>query len=141
MIENWAAPVRLLTSAYGGFGKNDIVVVQFKTGSIPSGSNLLKITGAEYQWPPTQRVAALSDKPCDFVGLRDPVTFQPYWGATNNNTTTVTVPFTIDNPANLGFYPILHVDTVYFLNIKIAAEEGCATTCDIFVELVKYNNP
>ena len=134
---NWAAPVRMLTSAYGGFGANDIVVLTFTTGNTPSTINLLKVAGAEYQGPPTQRNAAISDKPCDFTGG----SLASYWGSTTSNTTSVTFPFTVDNPNNAGgFYPILHVNTQYFVNVKMAPSSGCVGSCDMFFELIRYNN-
>jgi len=132
LVENWASPIRLLTS----FGANDIVVVQFTTGNSASSGNLLKITGAEYSGPPTQRVATLSDKPCDFGGGA----LSGYWGSNTGPSTSVTVPFTIDNPNNFGFYPILHVNTTYYLNVKMAPAAGCIGDCSMFFELIKYNN-
>lgn len=133
---NWAAPVRMLTSAFGGFGASDIVVVQFTTGDSASTGNLLKITGAEYQGPPIQRTAALSDIPCDFTGG----SLKAWWGSTTTGSTSVTVPFTIENPNNYGYYPILQRNTTYYLNVKQAPSSGCTASCDMFFELIKYNN-
>src|SRR4051812_40995932 len=39
MKANWAAPTRMLTASYGGFGVNDIVVYEFTTGNGPSQTN------------------------------------------------------------------------------------------------------
>jgi hypothetical protein len=133
LVENWATPVALLTYGAGGFGPDDIVVVQFTTGNFPSGSNLLSIAGAEYGDPPTNRIAAMSDKPCDFVGL-------PFFGAKTGPSTSVTVPFTIDNPNNYGTYPILHVNTTYYLNVRMPADSGCAGSCNMLFNLNKNGN-
>jgi hypothetical protein len=126
----WINPPRTLT---GFFGQNDIVVVKFTTGPSPSSGNLPKIAGAEFQGPPTQRTAALSATACDFNGL-------PYPGAVVPNSTSVTVNFTVDNPNNFGYYPILHTNTTYYFNVKNVAGQ-CSGNCSMAFDLIKYNNP
>ncbi len=136
LVENWANPVRLKTADYGGFGPNDIIVVQITTGSATSGSNLLRISGAEWQDAPYNRIAALSDMACDFTGN----SLAQYWGTTSTNSTSVTVPFTVNNPNNFGFYPILNTNKTYYLNIKMAPNSGCTSTCNMFIDLSKFGN-
>jgi len=110
-------------------------VVQFTTGNFDSGSNLLKMAGAEWQDPPTQRTAALSNLPCDFTGG----SLSSYFATTTTGSTTVTIPFTVNNPNNFGFYPILQKNTTYYLNVKQAPSSGCVS-CNMFIELIKYGN-
>lgn len=134
MVENWANPVRLYTQDYGGFNSNDILVVQFTTGNGQSQTgNLPRLAGAEWQSGAADRVWALSATPCSFTPL-------PYFAASGTSS-AVTVPFTVINPNNFGYYPILQGNTTYYLNIKNAAGSGCTSTCNMFMDLVKNGTP
>ncbi len=130
---NWSNPQRLYTANIGaGFGPNDVAVVVFTTGSVPSpSSSLARIVAAEYQTGPSTRQATLSDKPCDFGT-------QAFAGATTSGT-TVSVPFTVNDPNNYGYYPILNLNTTYYFNIRNAPDPSCAGTgnCNIAVDLQK----
>jgi hypothetical protein len=130
---NWANPARMYTSSVSGFGPNDIVVVAFTTGSVASPNNSLpRLVAAEYQSPPSTRIANLSATPCDFGA-------QLTQGATTSGT-TVTVPFTVANSNNYGYYPILNTNTTYYLNIKNAPSSSCTSSggdCDMAIDLNK----
>ncbi len=133
MNMNWANPARLFTSSYGAFGPNDVIVVVFTTGNVASPNNSLpRLVAAEYQSPPSTRIAVLSTTACDFSA-------QLTQGATTSGT-TVTVPFTVANSNNYGFYPILNTNTTYYLNIKNAPSSSCTSSggdCDMAVDLNK----
>ncbi len=132
LVENWANPQRMFS---GPFGENDIMVVQFTTGSQQSLPNtLIRLAAAEYQGPPTLRTAALSDKPCDLGGL-------PFAGAFITNQTTVTFNFTIDVsfPPFPGFYPVLKRNTTYYMNLRNVPGQ-CSGDCSMAVDLVKNGN-
>jgi hypothetical protein len=92
----------------------DIICVEFKTGSKTSNqlTGLPRISGSEYQSPPRTRIAVLSKTPGDFGP-------QTMAGASSNGT-TVSVPFTVSDPNNWGYYPILDPSTTYYLNVKSA---------------------
>lgn len=124
---NWANPTRMYTKDVGGFGPNDITVVQFTTGNgVSQSNNLPKIGGGEWQDPPTPRYAVLSSTPCDFGP-------QPMPGATQSGY-TVTVPFALGGGYNYGYYPALLNNTTYYLNVK---NGSCAGSCNMFFELSK----
>lgn len=128
---NSGSDQRLFTSTEGAFGPNDAVVVEFTPGSIPTpNNNLARISAGEYGTNPSTRIATLSATPCDWSA-------QSTYGASSSGT-SVTVPFTVANPNNYGYYPILNSNTAYFFNIKNDANSGCTASgaCDIFVELV-----
>lgn len=129
---NWANPTRLYSSSAGSFGPNDVVVVAFTTGSAASANNNLpRLVAAEYQSSPSTRIAVLSDKPCDFNA-------QVTAGATTSGT-TVTIPFTVANQNNYGYYPILDLNKTYYMNIKNAPSSSCTASgvCDIAIDLSK----
>ncbi len=137
LVENWAAPARLFTRDYGGFGADDIVVVQITTGTQASTGNTLRIAAAEWQDPGSQRIAALSDKPCDFVGL-------PGLGSTVPGNLSPTINFTVVTPYAPfpGYYPILGIpNKTYYFNIKNTPGQCNTPTCNIAVDLVKNGNP
>ena len=97
----------------GPIDSTAIICVQFTTGPSPSAANNLPhIVGAEYQAPPRTRIAVLSATPGDFGP-------QPMAGASSNGN-TVQVPFTVANPNNFGYYPVLEPNTTYYLNVKSA---------------------
>lgn len=134
MVVDWNNPTRLLTVNYGGFNANDIVVYQFTTGGGSSiDNNLPRVAGAEYSAGAANRIAAMSDKPCDFVGL-------PFFAATVTSS-AITIPFTVNNPNNYGFYPILNNHSTYFINVKNAPDSGCVTACNMFFDLSRNGSP
>lgn len=128
---DWTSPQRVLPSSYGGgMGQNDALIISFTTGSVSSVDNMLpRISSSEYQGPPTNRQAVLSSTPCDFGT-------QPTQGASTSGT-TVTVPFTVDNPNNYGYYPILKKNTKYYYNIKNVADSCPSGNCPLAVDLSK----
>lgn len=127
---DWQDATRLYTKDYGGFGSNDALVVSFTTGSVSSGGSLPRIASAEYNSPPSGRIAYLSSKPCDF-------TPQTAFGA-NMNGNSITAVFALGTGSGFGYYPVLELNTTYYLNIKNAASSTCAGgSCDMFVDLVK----
>ena len=129
---DWSNPQRLYTSSVGGFGPNDAVVVVFTTGNVSSpDNNLARVVAGEWQTGPSTRSATLSDTPCDFGP-------QAFPGAVTSGT-TVTVPFTVNNPNNYGYYPILQLQKTYYFNIQNAPNPSCANTgnCNIAVDLTK----
>lgn len=129
---NWTNPVRLFTSSQGGMGPNDAVIISFTTGNVQSPSNNLPhIVGSEFTSPPSQRIAVLSAQPCDFSA-------QEWQGATTAGP-TVQIPFTVNNPNNFGYYPILKLNTTYYFNVKNQPSPSCAGggDCDMAFDLVK----
>jgi hypothetical protein len=110
MVMSWQTPTRLYTSNAGGFAKNGAVVVAFTTGSVSSTTSLPRIAAAEYQSPPSSRIATLSSKPCDFGP-------QPTPGAAGEGN-SVTMVFALGTGSGYGYYPVLQLNTTYFLNMK-----------------------
>lgn len=132
MAMNWANPERMYTAQNGGFGQNDALVVTFTTGSATSAQNSLpRVVAAEYQSSPSTRIAVLSATPCDWSA-------QDTQGATTSGT-TVTIPFTVNNSFNYAYYPILKLNTTYYLNLKNAPSSSCTDSgvCDVAVDLNK----
>lgn len=132
MAMDWANPTRLYTSQNGNFGPNDALVVTFTTGNGTSAQNSLpRIVVAEYQSSPSTRIAVLSATPCDWSA-------QDTQGATTSGT-TVTIPFTVNNSFNYAYYPILKLNTTYYLNLKNAPSSSCTASgaCDVAVDLNK----
>lgn len=126
----WRNTQRLYTQSYGGFGQNDVIVAEFTTGSTSTpDNNLSRVAAAEYAAGTYTREAVLSKTPCDFSA-------QQFQGASTSNT-SVTVPFTVNNPKNFGYYPILELNTTYYYNIKNAANSGCTAlaSCDMAIDL------
>jgi hypothetical protein len=127
--------VRVFTKDHGGFGPNDAVVFRFTTTAGPSiTNNLPRIVGAEWIDPLYVRTAVLSEKSCDW----NP---QQYAGSTTTGT-SLTMPFTVNNASNGGFYPILKSNTTYYLNVKNQPNNGCvAAHCDMFFDMYNANTP
>lgn len=125
----WVSPVRQYS---GAFHVNDIIVVRFTTGNIDSAdNNLPRVTGSEWQSPPSGRISTLSSKACDF-GV------QQFLGAQSAGN-SIQVPFAIGLGSNFGYYPILQKNTTYYWNIKNAANQSCSAQniCDMQFELLK----
>ena len=53
----------------------------------------------------------------------------------------LTIPFTVNNSNNWGYYPILRNNTTYYLNVKLSPGSGCTTSCDMFFDLSKNGTP
>lgn len=125
--QNWANPQTMLS---GGFGPNDIFIVQFTTG--PNvGLSYGNINAAEYQSQPSTRVATLSTKACDFT---------PSLGAGSTSTSnTVTVNFTVGPNGSGGYYPALLPNTTYFWNVKNLPNSTCGSSgvCNVFSQMHK----
>lgn len=127
---DWQAPQRRYTSAYGGFGPNDVVVVRFTTGSVASGASLPRLGAAEYNGSPYERIATLSDKPCDFGP-------QATAGARIEGK-SITASFALGTGAYAwNYYPVLMNNSTYYLNMKNAPNSGCSGACDMFIDLTK----
>lgn len=125
---NWASPLRLYTDH---FGANDAVVVRFTTGNVSSVGSLPRVAGAEFNSPPSSRIAKLSALPCDFGN-------QAAAGA-NIEGNSVTAIFAIGTGSGFGYYPVLSTNTTYYLNVRNSANSSCAGTgeCSMFWDLIK----
>lgn len=113
---------------------DDIVVATFTTGGVITENSIPNIQGAEIggSGPPSTRLAALSDKPCDFTEING-------WFSRGNS---FTIPFGIGKNPFPVFYPSLPVlkpNTKYYLSIRNEPNTSCraAGVCDIFVFLNK----
>lgn len=125
---NWATPTRM----YSSMGASTAVVVRFTTGSVSSTTSLPRVAGAEYNSPPSTRIARLSTTPCDF-------STQPVAGA-NMEGNSITSVFAISPGSGFNYYPVLRTNTTYYLNVKNADDPTCASgpgVCDMFWDLIK----
>lgn len=130
---DWNAPQRkwspTMTNGVN-FLRPDVMVVRFTTGSVSTTGSLVTVSGAEYNSPPSWRIATLSATPCDFGP-------QPAMGA-NITGNSVTAKFALGTGTGFGYYPVLPLNTVHYLNIKNDELPTCAATlCDMFVDLLK----
>jgi hypothetical protein len=127
--------VRVFTKDHGGFGPNDAIVLRFTTTSGPSiTNNLPRIVGAEWIDPLYVRTGVLSPSACDFGPQQYPL------GVVTG--TSLSMPFTVNNPQNGGLYPILKPNKTYYFNVKNNAGSGCvAAHCDMFFDLYNANTP
>lgn len=123
----WPTPSRL----YQTMGADDAIVIQFTTGSTSSSGSLPRIAAGEYGSPPSPRLATLSPKQCDFGP-------QPTVGAAGEGN-SVTMVFALGTGSGFGYYPVLALNTTYYLNVKNSPSSTCRTngSCDMFVDLVK----
>lgn len=127
---NWASPVRVFT---GHMGPNDMVLVQFTTGNVPTTTSLVTVSGAEWNSPPSSRVATLTTTPCNFSTQSPP-------GANIGPSTSVTSKFAITPGTGYSYYPILNTNTTYYLNVKNVVSPTCAAgvgECGMFFDLLK----
>jgi hypothetical protein len=131
IVMDWNNPTRMLTRNFGGFNANDVIVVQFTTGSLSTTNNLPHITAVEYGSSPSSRQGVLSATPCDFSP-------QPVIGATSYGN-TITSLFAIGSGTGFGYYPVLQPNTTYYVNIKNMPNPNCASNanCDMSVDLIK----
>jgi len=132
MTMDWNNPSRLYTKDFGGMGPNDAVVVTFTTGSATSPTNNLpRFVAAEWQSQPSTRIAVMSPKPCDWGAQA--------WTGGSTSGATVTIPFTVGNPSNYGYYMIVPTNTTYYFNVKNDSSPSCASNgvCDLAVDLNK----
>lgn len=123
LVENWASPTRM----YGNFGTNDIVVVQFTTGSLTAPGKGGGIEGIEFGSSPTVRVASLSATPCDFSTALETQSSQ-----------TVILQYMVGGTSLPGI-PALQPSTTYYANIKNAPNPACAKTgvCNMAIDFTK----
>lgn len=133
LTPNWANPVRLYTGVGGvpTFGPNDALVIQFTTGNVSTTTSLVRVASAEYNSPPSARVAKLSATPCDFNAQSAP-------GA-NMQGNSITASFAITPGTGYSYYPVLNRNTTYYVNLKNDTSPTCASggICDVFVDLLK----
>lgn len=126
---NWGSPVRLYT---GHMGANDIVLVTFTTGNTSTTNSLGRVAGAEYNSPPSGRIATLSANPCDFTTQAAP-------GA-NMQGNSITASFAITPGSGFGYYPVLSKNHLYYLNIKNSPNSTCVNAavpeCGMFFDLL-----
>jgi hypothetical protein len=133
---DWNAPGRYLTADAGGFAPTDVLVVRFKTGSVPFTSAYARFSGAEYSSSPSARQVTLSPTPCDF-------TAQPSRGAYNLSATgsnSITFYFSVGTTeSSANYYPQLEVNKYYYLNIRNVPGSTCFGTggCDMFIDFSK----
>ena len=123
MQMDWASPTRLYTASVGGFALNEVIAVEFTTGTVPTGGSLPRFSAAEYADQPLTRFAAISDKPCDFTPAANYLTSGP--------SNSVTVTFAIQPGASV-FYGALKQATKYYFNIRNELASG-----NMFIDLVK----
>lgn len=128
---DWNHPARLYTRDVGGFTPRGVVVVQFTTGSVSSTNMLPRIAAAEFSSSPSSRIATLSPTPCDFGP-------QAALGAAGEGN-SVTMVFALGTGSGYGYYPVLQLNTTYYLNIKNSPNATCIANgvCDMFIDLVK----
>ncbi len=116
-------------------GINDVIVAKFTSGNIDSPSNNLpRISGAEWQSPPSARYAVLSRTPCDFSGQT--------WPGAITAGNSIQVPFAVGTGSNWNYYPIVPKNTVMYLNVRnLSPNESCSNQgqCQMFIELNKGN--
>lgn len=124
----WPAGGRLYS---GPMGVNDVFVGKFTTGNTDSSdNNLPRVSGAEWQSPPSARFAVLSATKCDFSA-------QTWQGATTAGN-SVQVPFAVGAGSNWAYYPKLLKNTTYYFNVKnLSTTESCSNqgVCNMFIEL------
>jgi hypothetical protein len=129
----WGANARIHPSAYGGMAANDALVIKFVTGAESTTTNLAKIAAAEWGTTPSERLAVLSETPCDFTGD------SAVWGSKAQGN-SVTIPFAVGAGGGFGFYKVLKLNTTYYFNIRNTANASCGVqgSCDVFVDLLTY---
>jgi hypothetical protein len=127
---NWASPTRQYALS---MGPNDMVLVRTTTGNISSTTSLPRIAGAEYNSPPSNRIATLSTTPCDFTQQAAP-------GA-NMQGNSITAIFALGSGSGYGFYPVIGLNTVLYLSVKNSPNSTCAgqtpANCGMFFDLLK----
>lgn len=129
---NFNAPSRMLTSQWGDFGINDVLVVSFTTGGVQSVQPL-RLTGAEYQAAPNFRDWTVSKQACDFGP-------QPY-GMSSQGTQSITFVFAIGAATSM-WVPALQPATTYFMNVRNSAGTSCpGSVCNMFFDLLKSGYP
>ena len=117
-----------------GFGPNDIVVAQFKTSAITTATGKGYIQAVEFGDVPSGRTAALSDTPCDLVGL-------PKVGGSGNSAfgPNDNAPWAYFSLVTLkSGYPTLKPSTTYYFNITNSPNSSCGTgVCDMLITINK----
>jgi hypothetical protein len=133
---DWNNEGRYFTYNAGGFAPTDVLVVRFKTGSVPFGTASAKLAGAEYGSSPSQRIWTLSATPCDFTS-----TGKARLAYNLSGSTTITAWFGVGLTEGVvdTYYPQLQVNKVYYLNIKNKDGAVCFTSggCDMFIDFSK----
>ena len=116
-----------------GFGPNDIVVAKFTTSAITSATGKGYIQAVEFGSVPSGRTAALSDTPCDLVGLPKVGGGTSAFGPNDN------APWAYFSlVAVKSGYPILQPNTTYYFNITNSPNSSCGTgVCDMLITINK----
>ncbi len=134
----WASTdssTRLLTSNYGGFGRNDAVVVRL---SPPGGSASYSsgtVSMAEYGGGPVTRFSTISTTPCDFS--------QAGWFSLYNVSTGTSLSYSLQvGGSQQAWITMLIPGTKYYLNVKnttYTGTESCTSgvNCDMFLDFYK----
>ena len=134
----WASTdsnTRLLTSNYGGFGRNDAMVVRLTppagSGSASSGT----VSMAEYGGGPITRFSTISTTPCDFS--------QSGWFTTYNVSTGTSLSYSLQvGGAQQAWITLLMPGIPYYLNVTNTTYTGTQTctsgsNCDMFLDFYK----
>jgi hypothetical protein len=124
-----ASNTTVFTSSDGTIaGPNDVIVIRFRTGSIPNPNQFGNIAAAEFNSQPSARTAALSNAICDFSSVLGS-------GAVSNGN-TVTVSFSVGSNTS-GIYPQLQLNTVYYFNIKQQPGSTCSSqgNCTMYAQV------
>ncbi len=114
-------------------GPNDIIVVQFTTGSTTISTNLPKINMVEYGSPPSSRFGTLSPTPCDFSQ-------QPAFSANVGPSNSMSIYFAVGPTPGVfqGYYALLQTNTTYYFNVKNVLPSSCQNqgVCQMSIDLL-----
>jgi hypothetical protein len=104
----WVSPTRIYS---GSFGPNTVWIIEFTTGNVSTTTSLVRIGGAEFTGPPSGRRWCLSSVAGDLtVGLGQP-------GDKGDGGPSAGTSFATGSGSGLGYYPVLALNTTYYLNI------------------------
>ena len=115
----------------GPIATDRVICIEFTTGVTSSTNNLPRFAAAEWQSPPRNRTAVLSNNPCDFTRL-------PWPGAAGGPSTSITIPFAVGTGSGYGYYAVLNTQTTYWLNIKVSNPLDNPGDAQMFVDLNTY---
>jgi hypothetical protein len=126
---------RFLTSNYGGFGRNDAMVVRLTPPGGSSSYSSGTITMAEYGGGPITRFSTISTTPCDFS--------QSGWFSIYNVSTGTSLSYSLQvGGGQQAWIMLLIPGTPYYLNVKNTTYTGTQTctsgsNCDMFLDFYK----